>query len=181
MRSRVILEFQRDESEIRDLREANLREVTPAVIEASYMNLPVRFTVDGVPIVRSSQSDESVWAAPVGGAPPTRGPVQKRTVPARTPLLHFAHALSSGLATAASSGSATVTVPEGGRIQLKVAGSLATVVGETGEQVEVDFDDLQIAVIQFRQALARLLDEEVPGMRDEPAFAAWFNLPRTDH
>jgi hypothetical protein len=90
-------------------------------------------------------------------------------------VLHFAEALASGISTAAASGFATIAVPEGGRIKLESNAGATTVVTEAGEPVDVNFDDLRTAVIQFRRALARLLDEEIPGMRGLPAYTRWFD------
>jgi hypothetical protein len=162
--------------EIRELREADLREIAPAVVQASYLRLPVWFSIDGTPVIRQFTDERPVWVAPADGSPPTDRPSNGRTLAARVPLLHLADALATGISTAAASGSATIVVPEGGRIRLELNGLEATVLTEAGDRVQVDFDVLRGAVIRFRRTLARLLAEEIPGIRQTQAYAPWLEV-----
>jgi hypothetical protein len=177
MTTAIELDFVRDEAELAELRRADLTTLRPQAIESSYLKMPVRFSVNGLTVLLLPDEDDRVWLVPADG---TRA-VQSHNREGgealrRLPIVFFASALSAGISKAAATGSATITVPEGGVLKLRRAGEVSTLVDESGRQAVVSFDELAMAIGHFRRNVVRLLDEEVPALRASSVLATWFDL-----
>ena len=74
--------------EIDELRRADLATVSAAVIEQSYLTLPVHFSIGGVSILHRPAVDERVWIGPTEGSSLIEADHRLRSVPLRRlPLL----------------------------------------------------------------------------------------------
>lgn len=171
----VLLEFQVDEAAFREAEEANPAAIGAAVVEQTYLVMPVRLRVGGTELLELPPSPaQGLWISEPGGItlpPRPDGAVQS---PWRSlPLLHVAVEGLAQVRQARARGSATYHLPGGGWLRFEVAGENVLVTSDLGQTAVATIAALVQAFEEFAAAVRAALRQRLPELSRHPYWGRW--------
>jgi hypothetical protein len=166
----VVLDFELDAGQIAELAAVDPATANPAVVDQSYLLMPVTFEVAGRSMLLL---DPAPAVAAEGAGPASLG---LHAASARLAILGFAISAISGIAEYERSGSGRIFVPEGDDIGISAgsAPGLVKVRGEARDSAEVDYESLRAAVLAFDAKVRRLMVEHLPALSSVAALRSWY-------
>jgi len=181
MTNDIELDFRADASEIESLLDADLSALPAGALAWAYLNLPVRFVIGGMNVLRPEGPSRNDWlVTPDGAVTGSDSVLVSMTDARRLPILAFATALDSAIQQANSEGIGVSTVPDGGSLRFERRDGGVLVVTEASERVTADFADVVEAIKRFHESVAELVRRNLGPLSQNGDLRAWFDEPRDE-